>query len=59
MSFGLSTSWLIELSTAITAESTSSLALARDPPCFEPVSSSSRTLAKGPQRGFNDLADLR
>ena len=34
MSFGLSTSWLIELLTAITAESTSSLAPARDPPLF-------------------------
>ena len=59
MSFGLSTSWLIELSTAITAESPSSLACACDPPCFEPVASFSRTLAGGRQRGFNDLGALR
>jgi hypothetical protein len=52
MSFGL----VLEMQCC---ESPSSLALARDPPSFEPIASSSRTLAGGRQRGFNDLGALR
>ena len=59
MSFGLSTSWLIELSTAIAAESPSSLALARDPPLLRHFWSRLMKLARGRQRGFNDLGALR
>ena len=52
MSFGL----VLEMQCC---ESPSSLACACDPPCFEPVASFSRTLARGRQRGFNDLGALR